>query len=67
MHYYTLTPAYNRDYKSKAAIQVDLDADKDFILQPDGRYINKAQLVELGAKQVNVRYQKMTKVTVIKL
>ena len=60
----TLTPAYGRDYTSKAKVQADLDADRDFILQPEGRYINRAQLVELGKAEVRIRYAKLRKVAV---
>jgi hypothetical protein len=38
----TLTPAYNRDYKSKKALLVDWDSGKDFIINDFGnRYDNK--------------------------
>jgi len=66
----TLTPAYGRDYKSKKAIQADLDADKDFIIADfghryEGKPVNKSQLIETGVKQVNVRYSKLRKVAVL--
>lgn len=62
MAHITVTPAYGRDYKSKAAILADWNADMDFTLQPDGCYINRPQ-VESG--EVNVRYSRMTKVAVL--
>ena len=42
----TLTPAYGRDYKSKAAVLEDWNAAKDFIINDfqspwDGRPMNK--------------------------
>lgn len=40
----TLTPAYGRDYKSQAAVLKDFLDEKDFIVQPEGRYINKQQI-----------------------
>lgn len=55
----TLTPAYGRDYKSKKEIEADLKANKDFILQPDGCYINYEQLPS-GFHQV--RYKRLTQV-----
>ncbi len=55
----TLTPAYGRDYKSKKEIEADLKANKDFILQPEGQYINYEQLPR-GFHQV--RYSKLKKV-----
>ena len=61
-----LTPAYGRDYKSKAEIEKDLNTDKDFIAA-NGQYINKSQLVEMGLKQINVRYGKLRKIAVVKL
>jgi hypothetical protein len=68
----TLTPAYGRDYKSKKEIQADLDADKDFEIADvfggnAGRKVNKTQLKELGIAAVNVRYAKLTKVTILKV
>lgn len=65
----TLLPAYGRDYKSKAAIQADLDANKDFILSDfgsrwDGKPINREQILEAyGPGKVIVRYAKQRKVT----
>jgi hypothetical protein len=66
----TITPAYGRDYRSKKAAQADLDAGRDFILcdltSPwDGRPINRPQLAEQGARQVNVRFGKGRKVAVL--
>lgn len=65
---FTLTPAYGRDYKSKAEIIADLNNGKDFIANSytgESSYINKEQLIELGMKQVTVRYAQQRKVTVI--
>lgn len=66
----TLTPAYGRDYRSKKAVQADLDADLDFIIADfghryEGKPVNKSQLIETGVKQVNVRYSKLRKVAVL--
>lgn len=61
-----LTPAYGRDYKSKAAVKADFDANLDF-LTAGGQYINKVQVVELGLKRVEIRYKKLTQLTVIKV
>ena len=72
----TLTPAYGRDYKSKAAISVDLGLDKDFIFSQwgspwDGKPVNLEQLQEMLApyagKKINVRYGNLRKVAVISL
>jgi len=40
----TLTPAYGRDYKKQSDILKDFNEGKDFIHQPSGKYINKAQI-----------------------
>lgn len=66
----TLVPAYGRDYTSKAKLEADLLAGKDFricdISHPDnGRYVNLPQLVEAGIKSVTVRYKRLASVTVI--
>jgi hypothetical protein len=61
---HTLTPAYGRDYKSKAAIKADLEANKDFVTNPfDGpsQYVNLEQL-QVGDR-LEVRYKKLTQVT----
>lgn len=67
---FTLTPFPGRDYKSKAQIEADFAADKDFVannFNGDSTYINRPQLIELGLKTVNVRYGNLRKVTVIKV
>lgn len=64
----TLLPAFGRDYKSKAAIIDDINADKDFLissLYPS--LINRAQLVSEGCKSIVVRYSQQRKVTSLKL
>ena len=63
-NYRSLTPAYGRDYKSKAAVENDWKAEKDFILQPDGRPINRQQFMP-GVK-VNIRYANLRRVHVTK-
>ncbi len=64
----TLLPAYGRDYKKKADIASDLNANKDFLIS-DIRpaLINKEQLVSEGIKSVVVRYGNQRKVTSLKL
>jgi hypothetical protein len=65
---FTLTPAYGRDYKSKAEILADINAGKDFQAHSytgEVSYINKEQLLRLGMTIVNVRYAKQRKVTVV--
>lgn len=58
----TLTPAYGRDYTSKAKLLADFNEDKDFIYHPhNGRSlpINKSQILEEGTKTVLFRYAKL--------
>lgn len=53
-----LTAAYGRTYKSRKEVLADFEADKDFVAQPEGRYVNRSQLVQLGYSEANVRYGK---------
>jgi hypothetical protein len=67
-----LVPAYGRDYKSKAAVQADLDADTDFMIADasspwDGKPVNAAQLRESGETSVTIRYANLRKVAVFQL
>jgi hypothetical protein len=59
-----LSPAYGRDYTSKAAAQADLDAGKDFAT-PSGRYVNAADLRAAGVKTVQVRFGNLRKTAVL--
>lgn len=65
----TLVPAYSRDYKSKKAVLEDFNADKDFKVADlfSSGYTNKADLIRMGVKSVNIRYQKLTKIIVVSL
>ncbi len=68
----TLTPAYGRDYKSKAAVLKDFNADRDFIIADafskwDGKPVNKSQLVAEGTKSVNLRYKGLRSIAVVQL
>jgi len=52
----TVSPAYGRDYKSKAAVVVDFNNELDFIIEDFGdsycgKPVNRAQLVELGYRR----------------
>ncbi len=69
MSYLTLTPAYGRDYKSRAAVQADWQAGKDFIIanlfhRYDGKPINKEQADAEGIT-VNIRYRQLRQIMVI--
>ena len=64
----TLLPAYGRDYKKKADIASDLNANKDFLISNiRPALINKEQLISEGIKSVVVRYGNQRKVTSLKL
>jgi hypothetical protein len=63
-NYRTITPAYGRDYKSAKAAEADFLGGKDFILQPDMKLISVSDFMT-GA-EVNIRYKRLTRVTVIK-
>lgn len=66
---FVLTPAYGRDYKSKAEVLADFNADKDFQVHgptPSGAYTNRADLNRLGLTEVNVRWKRMTMVGVLR-
>ena len=63
----TLTPAYGRDYKSKAEITAALNKSEDFMLQPSMQYSSGPELKAMGYTQVRVRYARLRKITVVKL
>lgn len=59
----SLTPAYGRDYKSKAGILADWNAGKDFILNDmsspwDGKPFNKQSAEDVGAVEVQLRFKR---------
>lgn len=63
-----LTPAYGRDYKSKAALLVDWEKGLDF-KSPYG-YINidsKNDLKAKGILEANFRYNRLGKKLIVKL
>ena len=68
----TISPAYGRDYTSKAKALADWDANKDFIIQ-DIRlsgYVSKSQVPDLirdGISKIMLRYNKMHMVVLLKL
>lgn len=64
----SLSPAYGRDYKAKAAVLADWAAGKDFVINDissrwNGRVANKADLA--GSGDVKFRYAKLAKVFVL--
>lgn len=64
----TLTPAYGRDYKSKAKVKTDWDNGKDFIIADmfhpyDGKPSNKEQW---QGQSVSILFDKLTKTVQLK-
>lgn len=67
-----LVPAYGRDYKSKAEVQKDLDAGKDFTIADishrfDGKPGNKENFIQERYTEARIRYSKLRKVSIFKL
>ena len=70
--HYTVSPAYGRDYKSKKAVIEDWNAEKDFVDQSydaarPGAKINVSDVLLAGGGTVNIRYDRMRKVCVVKV
>lgn len=66
----TITPAYGRDYKSKAGVLGDWLAGKDFIIQPSVQYINRQdaetdRLHHSRITSLTVRYNSLRDVRII--
>lgn len=65
MSHLTISGAYGRDYKSKAAAIKDWDNNKDFSIgSGGGPYVNKQQADAVkgdGYQFVRIRYAKLTK------
>lgn len=72
MAHITVTPAYGRDYTSPAKAQADWEAGLDFILRDitspwDGRPINLEDARGAGFEEVNIRFNQLTQVVVVRL
>jgi hypothetical protein len=68
----TVTPAYGRDYRSKAQAIAAWEAGEDFILQDmmspwDGKPIDIESAREAGYHTINIRYRKLRSVAVYKM
>lgn len=63
-----ITPAYGRDYKSKAAFLADFNQDKDFMNQDmfGSQLINREDMKNAGIKEAQIRYSQLRKVGMIK-
>src|SRR5262245_1748373 len=65
MAHFTLTPAYGRDYTSKADVIAAFESGMDFVdasWDASGTYVNRPQIPD-GAL-VNLRYHRLAKVAV---
>ncbi len=65
-----LTPAFGRDYKSKAEVLAAFNAGQDFIISDfghpsDGRPINRPQIQKDGHRQVQIRFKRLTAVAML--
>ena len=67
MTYHSLTPAYGRDFKSKAEVEAALLAGKDFVLQPLGCYANLESFKSEPGSSLSVRYKGLRSVAVFKV
>lgn len=68
----TLSPAYGRDYKSKAALLADWEAGKDFVLHSiwEAGYCSVRDgeaLAEQGIDSISFRYGGMRKAFTLRL
>jgi hypothetical protein len=63
----TVSGAYGRDYRSKAAAIADWNADKDFRVRSMGMggYVNRADALRTSAEHIHIRYRKDTMVVII--
>lgn len=61
MAYLEITPAYGRDYKSKATAVADFIEGKDFRDTASGQYLSIRDLTD-GSYSVIIRYGKLMKV-----
>lgn len=68
-NYLTVSPAYGRDYKSKAMVEAAWKSGSDFVIEtmgPDcGRYVNREDVAGKNVV-VNIRYDKLRKIFVVK-
>lgn len=62
----TLIPSYGRDYKSKKALLLELNTDKDFTDSLSYSQINSSDLVNNNLTTVNIRYKNLTQIAVCK-
>ena len=62
---FTLIPAYGRDYKSAKEVRADLNAGKDFQLQPSGQHCSLRDFP--AGTQLICRYRSLRQLCVVKV
>jgi hypothetical protein len=68
----TLSPAYGRDFKSRRDAEENFASNQDWRIESiasgyAGAYATRAELKNAGIQEVELRYAKLTKVTIVKL
>lgn len=64
-----LVPAYGRDYTTKKEVEASFFANKDFQVQDfmSSGMTSYKELKQMGVKTAEIRYSKLTKMTIIKI
>jgi len=65
--YVEVVASYGRSYKTAKAAKEDWEANKDFTVAATGQQINKADAVNYGVVQVNIRYNENRGLTAVKI
>jgi len=68
----TLSPAYGRDFKSRKEAEANFLAGQDWRIESIhspwcGSYATRAELIQGGIREVELRYARLTKATIVKL
>ena len=68
----TLSPAYGRDFSTRRAAEENFNANQDWRIESvasgyAGAYATRAELKHAGYREVELRYAKLTKVTIVTL
>lgn len=72
MPHLTVSPAYGRDYKTSDKALADWKAGKDFIIETFtnpyyGKPVNLEDAEGAGIKEVNIRFNRLSEVIVVKV
>ena len=68
----TLSPAYGRDFQSRKDAEANFTSNQDWRIESIhspwcGSYTTRAELIRAGIREVELRYAKLTKATIVKL